>query len=174
VTIATADWYRFGHGSAHGADAVRAKLSRLESATTHVLHSVELGPDERPLDYLVISPAGVFPVSVCDVHGTSIRITNYGLSVDGTGLPILRQAKFGAERVSRLLERALGVEVPARGCVVLLTDAHSPRIAWESRPIGVSVLAKRNVARWLRGQPAVLTPDEVQSAYEAALQLAAA
>jgi len=161
MTIAIADWQRFGRRPGHAADAVRAKLSSLESPDTRVVHDFSLGSGERYVDHLVISAAGVFTVAVREIDGRDITVSHYGMAVDGEAVAYLRQAKFEAEQVARALEDRVTFEVPVRGCVVLVAGSHTPHIDYESRPIGVSVLTKSDIPRWFHHQPLALEPSEV-------------
>lgn len=168
MTIAIAEWQHFGRRHASRADAVATKLASLASRDTRVFEDFDLGSGERPLDFLVISPASVFTVRLHEARGADIHINNYGMTVEGAGVPCLRQAKFDAERASRVLGARAGFDVPVRGCVVLLTAGHAPHIAYEHRPIGVSVLTPRDVPRWFRGHPAVLAASELTDLWSAA------
>jgi len=168
MTIAIADWQRFGRRPGHAADVVRAKLSSLESRDTRVVHDFSLGSGERYVDHLVISAAGVFTVAVRELDGRDITISRYGMTVDGEAVAYLRQAKFEAEQVARTLQERATFDVPVRGCVVLLSGSHSPHIQYESRPIGVSVLTKSDVPGWFRRQPIALDADQVRATYEVA------
>ena len=161
MTIAIADWQRFGRRPGHAADAVRVKLSALESRATRVVHDFSLGSGERYVDHLVISAAGVFTVAVREIDGRDITISRYGMTVDGEAVAYLRQAKFEAEQVARAFDDRLTFEVPVRGCVVLVAGSLAPHIDYESRPIGVSVLTKSDVPRWFHHQPHVLETSEV-------------
>ena len=168
MSIAIADWPHFGRRHASTADAVATKLSSLASRDTRVFGDLSLGAEGRPLDFVVISPASVFTVRIEESDGSDIHVNNYGMTVDGTGVPCLRQAKFDAERAARFLGQRVGFDFPVRGCVVVASGGHAPQIVFENRPIGVSVLTPHDVPRWFRGHPAVLSPAEVSELWDAA------
>jgi hypothetical protein len=168
MTIAITDKGRLRRRRASMADAVRAKIASLESGDTHVLHSVSAGAADHEFDHLVIGPGGVFAVMIREDDGRDVHVCDYAMTIDGTGVPYLRQAKYEAERIARALASHVDFEVPVRGCVVLLTGAHAPRIEYESRPIGVSVLTKGEVPRWFRKRPAVLDGEQVNELLAAA------
>jgi hypothetical protein len=174
MSIAIAEWPRFAHRHTSPADAVRAKIASLASADTRVFSDYSLGAGERTLDHLVITPAAAFTVRLEQVEGAEVHVNNYGMTVDSIGIPCLRQAKFDAERAARVLIDRVGYEVPIRGCVVLVTAGHAPHIAYEHRPIGVSVLTARDIPRWFRGHPAVLSPAELAELWDAASTAVAA
>ena len=173
MTIAIADRQRFGRRAGHAADAVRAKLCALESGDTHVLESVSLSHSGCEIEHLVIGPAGIFTVAVHDDRAHEIRVDHYGMTLDGVAVPYLRQAKFEAEQVARVLGNHLIFDVPVYACLVL-TGSHASQVHYDRRPSGVSVLEKADVPRWFRRQPIALDADHTRAVYEIALQLPSA
>lgn len=167
MTIAIADWQRFGRRG-HAADAVRAKLCSLESGETRVLEAVPAGPTRHEIDHVVIGPAGIFTVALYEERGREMRVSGYGMTVDGESVPYLRQAKLAAEQVARALTDGLDFDVPVRGCAVLLTGSHKPQVTYDTRPIGVSLLTKSDVPRWFERQPVALTTEQVEALFAAA------
>ena len=138
MTIAIADRARFGRRPGQGADAVRAKLSALESGDTHVLESVWLRAGGCEIDHVLINAAGVFTVTVYEERARDIHVDHYAMTVNGLAVPHLRQAKFESEQITRAIGEHVDFDVPVRACVVLLTGSHEPRIHYEDRPVGVS------------------------------------
>ena len=171
MTIAIADRPRFGRRPGQGADAVRAKLSALESGDTRVLESVWLRAGGCEIDHVLINAAGVFTVTVHEERARDIHVDRYAMTVNGLAVPHLRQAKFESEQITRAIGDHVDFDVPVRACVVLLTGSHEPRIHYEDRPIGVYVLTRADVPRWFSRQPVALDPDQVRAAYEIARRL---
>ena len=164
MTIAIADWQRKRRRGAN-AVAVRAKVASLQSPSTRVLKDVSIGSGDCEIEHLIIGSGGVFAVSVRKQPARYVAVDNYSMTVDGESLPHLRESKYQAECVARLLAGRADFEVPVRGCVVLLTGSHNTHVEYESRPIGVSLLTKHDVPKWFRRQPKALTPEQVEAVY---------
>lgn len=161
MTIAIADWRRYGHRNGHAASLVRAKIDDLAGAETHVLHGISVGPSDCKIDHLIIACGGVFAVITREEASRDVRVDGYTMTAGAAKVPHLRNAKFAAERASSLLTAHADFDVPVRACLVLLTGPHAPHITVESRPLGVSVLTKTDVPRFFRHQPAILTAEQV-------------
>jgi len=144
-----------------GTAAIATRLNALASPTTHVLHNVPVGLGANVIDHLIVGPQGVFSVSIRQHPGHNVLVDGYAMHVDGEYVTWLRAAKFQAERVATLLRTQARIDVPVRACVVLVTGFTSPSVTFRTRPIGASVLTKRDVPKWFRGQPTVLSQSEV-------------
>ena len=85
------------------------------------------------------------------------------LLVEGERKPDLRDAEFGAVRLSQTLSDAVGFRVEATSCLVLvgsrsLTVAKPPR--------RVAVLTPRDIRGWLKGLSATLSERELEALRE--------
>jgi len=149
------------HTGGRASASIAAKLDALASPTTHVFHNIAVGPVDCAIDHLIVAPSGVYAVDTWHYPGRHVTVEDYAMHVGDAYSPALRNAKFQAERTASLLEHETGLDVPVRGCVVLLTGARTPHVTYASRPIGVSLLTKRDVPRWFLGQSPVLTQGEV-------------
>ena len=161
MTIAIADWRRRGQRNGHAASSVRAKIDDLAGPEIHVLHDVSVGVDDCKIDHLILSPGGVFAVITREEASRDVRVDGYTMTVGDTQVPHLRHSKFVAERASALLTAHADFDVPVRACLVLLTGSHAPHLTVDHRPIGVTVLAKPDVPRFFRHQPAIFTAEQV-------------
>jgi hypothetical protein len=149
---------------------VGAKLDSLSRHGFHVLHEVPVGVVDCEIDHLIIGSGGVFTVNTKSHAGHTVKVSDYSITVGGEVVPYLRNAKFEAERAATVLGGQVGFDVPVRGAVVVLTGAFAPEVTYDRRPIGVSVLTKRDVPRWFRRQPAILTAGEVDALANVARQ----
>lgn len=168
MSITLTDWMRSGQPSDRGVGSVRARLDSLERHGFAVLHAIPTGARDCEIDHLIIGPSGVYAVNTKLHAGRRVDVTDYSMTIAGSHVAFLRNAKFEAERAASLLAAQVGFDVPVRGCVVLLTGGRSPRVTYESRPIGVSVLTRRDVPSWFRRRPSVLPKHQVTSLVEAA------
>jgi len=168
MTLAITDAKSAGGNHARAVASVRARLSALEANGVHVLHSISVGSAACEIDHLLIGPAGVYAITAQRLPGRHIAVSGYTMAIDDSHVPHLLNAKFEAERAASLLGAQVGFDVPVRGCVVALTGAFAPHVTYEARPIGVSLLAKRDIPRWFLRQPAILTNDQVEALVDAA------
>lgn len=149
---------------------VSAKLDSLSRHGFHVFHGISVGAVDCEIDHLIIGSGGVFTVNTKSHPGNTVKVSDYSITVGGEVVPYLRNAKFEAERAATVLGEHVGFDVPVRGAVVVLTGPFAPEVTYDRRPIGVSVLTKRDVPRWFRRQPAILTAAEVNALAEVARQ----
>src|SRR4051794_2415952 len=74
----------------------------------HVLHVVERGID---LDYILIGPPGVMPLTIKCLPNTKVRVTDSRVLVDGQPTDHLRNARRDSQRVRHMLSEACGMSV---------------------------------------------------------------
>ena len=153
---------------AEGEETVGAMLNKLRAKGWYVLHSVPVGKGSSDIDHVVIGPGGVFTINTKNHVGKKIWVADYAMMVGGTKVDYLRNAKFEAERTVKFLRKHLNVDVPVRGCVVVLTGTFVPEVTYKSRPVAAAVLTKWDIPRWFRKQPKVLTPEQVEAIYAVA------
>jgi len=153
---------------AEGEEYVGPKLNELRKHGWHVLHSVPVGKEGSDIDHVVIGPGGVYTINSKNHQGKHIWVADYAMTVNGKSVPYLRNAKYEAERASKLLRAHVDFDVPVRGCIVVLTGSFTPNVTYKSHPVGASVLTKWDVPKWFRRRPVLLDPNEVEALYDVA------
>ncbi|HWK76739.1 NERD domain-containing protein [Microbacterium sp.] len=134
---------------------VAERLSRLSPEWT-VLHSVPVGTRGSDIDHLVIGPGGVFTINTKFHEDANVWLGTHRLLVNGQKTDHLRNARFEASRVAKLLTRVAHAPVSASGIVALVGVK---QITVKNRPTDVPVLRDSELIRWLHTQPEVLAPD---------------
>jgi hypothetical protein len=77
----------------------------------------------------------------------------------------LRNSRQEAQRVGKLLSTACGIPIEAKGLIVVVNaDSFTIR----EQPVGVDVLYRRQLRRWLEKQPVMLEPTAVERIFEVA------
>ena len=132
----------------------------------HVLHAVPVGRRGADIDHVVIGPFGVVTVNT-KTTSTAVWVGEYGLTIGGKPVDYLRKSRQEADRASRLLHRATGLEVPVQSAIVFV-GARKVTVR-SGGPADVAVLpTPRALRRWLHKQSPALHPDQVEAIYEAA------
>lgn len=144
-------WYL----GALGELAVAGRLARLNPQWA-VLHSLPVGTRGSDIDHLAIGPGGVFTINTKFHEGARVWLASRRLLVNGQKTDHLRNARFEANRVAKLLTSAAGTPVPTSAVVALVGVK---QLTVKSRPDDVSVLRDTELVRWLDRQPAILSPD---------------
>ncbi len=98
-------------------------------------------------------------------------VAGHTVRVNGFHQPYLRNSRHEADRAGRLLTAATTGPVPVRA-VIALVGVH--RVTIRARPGGgeVTVCTAKQLTRWLRQQPPVLTGDQVAAVYAVARRAA--
>lgn len=152
---------------ARGEVAVAAQLAKLRTRNPAwgFLNSIPIGRNGADIDHLAVGPAGVFTLNAKFHSGSKVWVGGNTVMVNGVRQPYVRNSRFESGRVSKLLTRAVGVEVPVTGLVVVVA-ADSVRV--KSQPEDVRVLQRRHLASWLHQQPHRLGRDSIVSIFDAA------
>lgn len=152
---------------AHGERTVGCQLNRWAARDGwHVLHAVPVGQRGADIDHVVIGPFGVVTVNTKTTRAP-VWVGEYGLTVGGKPVDYLRKSRSEASRAGRLLNRATGLSVPVQPAIVFV-GARRVSVR-RGGPADVAVLpAPRALRHWLRKQPLVLEPSQVQAIYQAA------
>lgn len=153
------DW-RVG---ADGEEEVGRRLARL-GGRWKVIHSIVLDDRGWDLDHLVIGPGGVYVLNTKNHLRSRVTVYKWAFYVNGQQTEHLRHSRAEGERASRLLSAACGC--PVRADPVLVVMCGDLRIKEE--PVGASVVAGREVTRWLERRPEVLDPDLTERIYDVA------
>jgi hypothetical protein len=134
---------------AHGERLVAAELAKVarKRPAWTALHSLPVGRRGSDIDHLVIGPGGIFTINAKHHKGARIWVGGETLMVNGSRTSHIRNARFEAERATRLLSAAVGRPVSVHGLVVTV-NARNVTIKTPPRP-GVTVLYRKQLARWL-------------------------
>jgi len=82
--------------------------------------------------------------------------------VNGQRTDYVRNSRFEAQRVSRLLSKACGESVPVRAAIVFVDlDDFTVR----QMPADVHVTTRRRLVRWLRDLPVTTSSEAVEKIY---------
>ena len=84
--------------------------------------------------------------------------------VSGQKTSYLRNSTFEAKRATKLLTAACGFSVPVEPVIVVMAE----KLTIKARPIGVHVVARKQVTKWLKSRPATLTPEGIAEIYQQA------
>jgi hypothetical protein len=122
------------------------KVTRKRPAWT-ALHSIPVGHRGSDIDHLLIGPGGVFTVNAKHHKGADIWVGGETVMVNGARTRHVRNARFEAERATRLLAAVVGQPVPVAGLVVTV-NARTFKVTTPPRP-GVTVLHRKQLAPWL-------------------------
>jgi hypothetical protein len=110
-------------------------------------------------------PECVFTLNAKHHPGAKVWVGGDTLMVNGKRQPYVRNSRHEAARASRLLTAACGFPVVVTGVVVLV---RADDISIKTRPDGVCVLARFQLAKWRRNQGTTLDEVLVTSVDEAA------
>jgi hypothetical protein len=146
-------WY----AGALGEFEVAARLSQLGDGWT-VLHAVPVGSGTSDIDHVVIGPPGIFTINAKHHAGKTIYVGGSSLKIDGFPTDHVRNARFEAERASKLLRQAVGGPV---GVTPLIVVVGSASITKGKKPPTVTVLPVERVHRWLLTRARTLSAKEV-------------
>ncbi len=131
---------------------VAERLARLGPGWT-VLHSIPIGDRGSDIDHVVIGTAGVFTINTKFHEDARMWVGSKRLLVNGQKTDHLRNSRYEAQRVARLLSAAIGAPIDARS-VIVLVGARTVTI--REQPADVAVLRDTDLVRWLNRRPAAL------------------
>jgi hypothetical protein len=153
---------------ADGEELVGRVLDRLiekHDGRWRVLHSIPVGARGSDTDHLVIGPGGVLALNAKHHPRARIWVGGDTLLVNGVRQPYLRNSRHEAERASRLLTAACGFPVEVTG---VLVPVNAAEVEIKTPPVGLHVVNRRRLGRWLRRRVHVLDAESIASIYEAA------
>lgn len=146
-------------------------LARGDVAIIDVLS--QLGPDwlvrtcvPAPgggIEHVVVGPSGNFCIVACHEPGGAIWIDGGTLLADGERRTHLRDTEFSAVRLTQVMSDAVGSRVDVTPCLVLL-GTRSVTVA--KPPQRVAVMTPRDIRSWLKGMPAVIPKEQLDSLRE--------
>lgn len=144
---------------AKGEEKVAKKLAKLGPAW-RVLHAVEVGTRGSDIDHILIGPAGVFTLNAKCHPGAKAWVGERSVMVNGQRTRYLRNARFEAERATRLLTAACGFEVAVRACVVFV-DLQIFDV--KQMPPDVQVTTRKRLLPWLMSLPCSLEIGAIEA-----------
>lgn len=149
---------------AAGEERVAKRLSKLDDRF-RILHSIPIGTRGSDIDHLVIGPTGVFTVNAKAHDGKSVWVGGDTVMVNGQRQPHVRNSRYEeARRVSRILTRATGQEVPATGLVIITRDKRFS-VREQPKDGAVRVTTPRAAVRWIKRQPQTLSAAHIDQLY---------
>ena len=146
-------WYR----GAQGEIEVGKILSRLPPEW-RVFHALPIGKAGADIDHLVLGPGGIFTINTKHHRGKKIWVAERALMVNGQKQPHLRNSKFEATRVTKMLRERMPQLPPAQAVIALVSPAS---ITIKKKPDEVNVLDAVNLRRWLLKRPVALAEADL-------------
>jgi hypothetical protein len=151
-----------------GEELVGRVLERLiakQDPGWRVVHSVPIGTRGSDIDHVVIGPGGVFTLNAKNHPRARIWVRGDTLLVNGARQPYVRNSRHEAARASSLLTAACGFPVEVTGVVV---PVNASDVVVKQAPVGVHVVNRRRLSRWLRGRAHVLDAGRIAAVHDAA------
>jgi hypothetical protein len=148
---------------ADGEEEVGRRLAKLGGGW-HVLHAVPVGEKGSDIDHVVIGPPGVFTLNTKNHPGKNIWVAERCFMVSGHKTDYLRNSTFEARRATKLLSTACGFAVPVEPVIVVMAE----KLTIKARPVGVHVVGRRAIIKWLKSRPSTLTPEGIAEIYQQA------
>ena len=142
---------------ADGEELVAARLAKLP-APWAVVHGVPIGKGDADIDHVVVGPGGVFTLNTKYHAGKKVWVGGNTVMVGGFKQPYVRNSRFEAQRVSKILSAAVGAHVPVVGVVVVIAE----ELTIKTPPEDVVVVGRRRVRQWLEDQPVIATAEQVR------------
>ncbi|TFC28777.1 NERD domain-containing protein [Cryobacterium sp. TMT1-3] len=146
-------WYR----GAQGEIEVGRILSRLP-LEWRVFHALPIGKAGADIDHLVLGPGGIFTINTKHHRGKKIWIAERSFLVNGQKQPYLRNSKFEATRVTKMLQERMPQLPPAQAVIALVSPA---QITIKKRPEEVRVLNANDLRPWLLKRSVALAEAEL-------------
>lgn len=137
------------------------RLNRLRSRGWFTLHAVQWASG-ADIDHLAIGPAGVFSINSKRHRGKSVWYGDSAITVNGSVTRHIAISQSEARRVSRILSKRSGADVPVRPVISVV---HAAKLTIKSASPPVLVLAVEHLDRVLSGLAPTLSPDRVAHIY---------
>jgi hypothetical protein len=137
------------------------KLDRLRNRGWFILHAIQWASG-ADIDHLAIGPAGVFSINSKRHRGKTIWYGDTAITVNGAPTRHIAVSQSEARRVSRVLSRHCGVNVPVRPVISVV---HAAKLTVKGANPPVLVLAVGDLARILSGLSPTLSNDQVAHIY---------
>lgn len=131
----------------------------------HVLHAVPLAESASTIDHVVVGPGGVYSLSSRHHPGSSVLVAGDLFMVDGRRFTYTATARDEAVAGGLRLSGACGFLVRMKAVVV---PVGADDFLVKRAPLGVGVVPRARINRWLDEQPVTLTEAEIADIYVAA------
>lgn len=153
-----------------GADGEEAVAKRLEHLGEgwRVLHSVPIGDRGSDIDHVVIGPGGIYTINTKNHPDAMVWVRGDTFLVNGQRQPYIRNSRYEARRVSRLLSERVGSTVTVIGVIAVMGSRRGFTIKAQPEDGVVVVVPRRQVGDWIGQHPALLTSDAVDQLYAVA------
>ena len=140
-------------------------LDPLASEGFVVMHDLRIPMSMANIDHLVIGPTGVFVVETKNIAGT-LKVRGGDATIAGRRIGVVDEVESELDAVWN----AIGATLEERDLVLQpVICAHRAGLPWfRSRAAGIPIVSGRGLVRLIRGQPEVLSPDEVSDLREIA------
>lgn len=149
---------------AKGEEKVGHELAKL-TAGWHVLHAIPIGENGSDIDHVVICTRGVFTLNTKNHPDGAISVYEHALWVNGHKTDYLRNSRFEAKRVTKILTAACSMPVEAQAAVVFVDPSKLTR---KGTAPDVHVITRRTLRTFLMQQPQRLTPSQVEHIFAVA------
>lgn len=152
---------------ADGEEKAAAQLEKVakEDPRWRFLHAISVGNRGSDIDHLLIGPGGTFTVNAKNHPGAKIWVGGNTFMVNGHRQPYVRNARYEAERATRLLTAACGFPVHVQGRLVTV---NAQDVVIKSEPDRVNVTWRNNLVKWLLQHGDIYAPDSLDAIYQAA------
>lgn len=153
-----------------GADGEERVAAQLAKATKKdprwmAVHAIPVGNRGSDIDHLIVGPGGVFTVNAKNHPKANIWVGGNTFMVNGTRVPYIRNARYEAERATKLLTAACGFPVHVEGLIVTV---NATDVVIKGQPDGVSVTWRNNLSRWILDHGDILDTETRDAIYQAA------
>lgn len=152
---------------ADGERAVAKQLGRL-GPNWHVLHAVRVGQHGADIDHVVIGPGGVFTVNAKHHPHARVWVGGDTFMVNGQRAPYVRNSRYEARRVSRLLTEQVGFPVAVVGIVAVMGAHKGFTVKCQPEDGAVTVVRRKRISQQLAKLPPRLEARDVDAIYETA------
>lgn len=140
------------------------RLDRLRRHGWYTLHAIQWASG-ADIDHLAIGPAGVFSINSKRHRGKSVWYGDAAITVNGAVQRHIAVSQSEARRVSRVLSRRCGIDVPVRPVISVV---HAAKLKVKNANPPVLVLDAEHLDRVLSGLRPELTSDQVAHIYTVA------
>jgi hypothetical protein len=123
--------------------------------------------DGSEIDHLLIGPGGAFALSTKVHPGATVQVTCQSVVVDDTPHQWVPVGLRASRRAGRTLSQACHQTVAVTTLLVIEADGLTTTLP---PPVGVVALDHRDLCRWLRDQPEILTPGTIAMLADTARQ----
>ncbi|MFR9800442.1 nuclease-related domain-containing protein [Streptomyces sp. MS06] len=137
------------------------KLDKLRGRGWYTLHAIQWASG-TDIDHLAIGPAGVLSINSKRHPGKAVWYGDAALTINGSTTRHIAASQSEARRVSRVLSRRCGVDVPVRPVISVV---HAAKLKVKRANPPVLVLAVEDLGRVLSGLSPVLSTDQVARIY---------